>query len=90
MTSTTRPFTIAMAVAFVFLVPGLFFYHWLGNLGVIPMLLGGYYNESAALVLAWTALWALPAVVSGTNGHARLSSAELLYGAFMLYFVLWQ
>lgn len=86
MTSTTRPFATAMAVAFVFLVPGFFLYHWLGKIGLIPMLLGGYSNESAALVVAWTALWALPSMVYGKHGHARLSSAELLYGAFMLYF----
>lgn len=86
MTSTTRPFAIVMAAAFVFLVPGFFFYHWLGNTGVMPMLLGGYSNESAALVVVSTALLALPGMAYGKHGHARLSSAELLYGAFMLYF----
>jgi hypothetical protein len=79
-------FNIAMAVAFIFLVPGFFIYHWFGNLGVIPMLLGGYSNESALLVVIWTLLCALPLLVDRTLGHLQLSSAELIYGVFMLYF----
>lgn len=75
-----------MAGAFVFLIPGYFLYHWLSKLDLIPMLLAGYTIESAALVLAWAALWALPSLVNGTRGPVRLCRAEVLFGAFMLFF----
>ena len=75
-----------MSAAFVFLLPGYFLYHWTANIGLIPMVLGGYSNESAILVIAWVSLWAIAALLRESVSRIRLSSTELLYVLFMLYF----
>lgn len=80
------PFSKAMTMAFVFLVPGYFLYHWMALIGLMPLLLGGYSNESAAIVLMWVLLWGLCGLPHGSLGSLRLSWAEILYGIFMLYF----
>lgn len=80
------PFSKAMTMAFVFLVPGYFLYHWMVLIGLMPLLLGGYSNESAAIVLTWVLLWALYGLPNGNLGDVRLSNIEILYGIFMLYF----
>jgi hypothetical protein len=82
----TSFFSTTMSVAFIFLVPGFFFYHWFGNLGALPMLLGGYSNESSALVITWSVLYLLLGIAYGRFHHKVFSNAELMYGVFMLYF----
>jgi hypothetical protein len=82
----TSFFSTTMSVAFIFLLPAFFFYHWFGNVGALPMLLGGYSNESSALVITWSVLYLLLDIAYGRFHHKVFSNAELMYGVFMLYF----
>jgi len=80
-----RPGSAPLALlAFLILVPGYFFYHWLVGLNTIPQVLGGYVNESSALTILL--LLALLGVRAGT-GSIRIHPLELVYGAFLTCFI---
>lgn len=85
---TRRPGPAPLALlAFLILVPGYFFYHWLVGLNTIPQFLGGYVNESSVLaILLILVLLGLKAG-AGSLRSFRLHPLELAYGAFMIYFI---
>lgn len=83
---TNKQSDAAMIFAFVLLIPGYFIYHWLVGNNIIGMFLGGYTNESAAMVIAWAFLLLLLSLLRGWSIQFWISKVEILYFAFMMYF----
>lgn len=78
---------LMILLPFLILIPGYFFYHWLVGLNSIPQLLGGYVNESSAVVTLWIAAVALFDVSVKSIRPSRIHHLEILYWAFLLYFI---
>lgn len=77
----------ARSAPFLLLFPGYFIYHWLALNGIWPLFLGGYVNESSALVLLGAVAALLLAALGGRRIQVgTLNPVDAAFIAFMVYF----
>ncbi len=77
-----------MSAAFVFLIPLYFIYHWLARLEFTPRFLGGYSNESSAIVLVGAVIFGMRSLIDSAGSGRLISRIEFAYFANLSYFFL--